>query len=491
MQVDPHLSQFRGSGKSGIYDPLSRPSAMANFSEITLKRNGKGYLLDDRFIYIKNREANNILYLKCHSWRTCSAKAKIQNGQAIITAAAHNHDLPDSVSLDFRSKVLSAAKNPTNARLSLGEIYHNTYLTEFRDQPAAAVANSVPSLSTLRSTMSAARSSYLPPAPTSLAEIDSAYLLQNCKTSNGYSFLLACSLPTEADRFFIFANTGYFERISECKELFLDGTFWTVPGIFAQLVTIHGEILGQVLPLVYILLPRMLQAGYEKMWESLKAVLQIHNLNLNGVETVICDFEPAALAAIRVCLPHVKIRGCFFHFAQAIYRNIDQTAYRNEPAYREKIRLIIALGHVPAVEKMLAIQDLRPILAQDPRVIYFFDDYFNRNWITGRPLDLWDWHNVEKRTNNHCEGYHSALKRFFKIPHLSMYKFAFVLLDSEKAVEKNFYNRLAGNPLPPVNADYARVAENISRLHAELSNRERTYVDFLRGISYNVPEMRN
>lgn len=461
--------------------------AMANFTTIGLKQNGTGYIISDsEFVFIVNRRTNNATFLRCLNRRTCKAKAKIQNGQATITDPIHSHGPHDIPALEFRAKVIDAARNPANARASVGEIYTSEFITHQRTHPGAA--NSVQSLASLASTLKEAKNSYLEKAPSTLAEVDTDYASTLHVNQDGYSFLQACALPNDPERFFMFGNTSYFPRVAHSPTIHIDGTFWTAPGILRQLVTIHGEICGQSFPLCYFLLPLKTELCYSKMWETLKAVLRPHNLDLTRISRVVMDYEAALVSATKIALPHAVVQGCSFHFSQAIYRNVDATAYRNEDGYKRRIRMIIALGHVPSAHKAVALQAVRPFLDQDPRVTQFIDRYFLPNWMNGRDPLLWDFYNVEKRTNNVCESFHSALNRYMKLPHLSFYKFVLVLGEEERMVEKRILNRLAGHPLPAKNVEYERLNAQIRNLHAEFPTR--TYEDYLRGLSYCVPDIR-
>ena len=50
---------------------------------------------------------------------------------------------------------------------------------------------------------------------------------------------------------------------------------------------------------------------------------------------VLLDFEKAAISAIKEVFPSCKVLGCYFHFIQAFWKNIQSKGltdeYRNEP----------------------------------------------------------------------------------------------------------------------------------------------------------------
>lgn len=463
------------------------------YRELTLKRNGKGYFAGD-YIYTKRREKDGIISLRCLNYSTCSATAKLRNELVYPSGVPHSHEPHDPSVYDFRAKLVSASKNPVLGRTSIGKLFESSLNEQLKHvQNPLEMAEKVmalPNFNTMRSTMARARSDILPPAPKTLADISQQFLLANCLVSDGASsFLISDSQDPE--RILVFGNLSYsLQRLAGAETVFIDGTFFVVPTVFEQLFTFHVFICGQVFPVLYVLLPRKTEAIYVKMWRMIAAILAVYHLNLQAWRTVVSDFEAAIIASVRNELPHVVHRGCFFHFGQCIFRSISsaglRTAYTDEPDFRALVQLIIAMGLVPSNYKMAFHGVLSTHLAQDQRALRFYNSYFVPNWLHGKPASLWDWHNVQNRTNNHAEGWHSGIKRFFNTPHLSTYKFIFTLLEEEKAVEKKIMARIGGAPLPPVNSEYARSNDRLMRLFAEFPNR--APLDYLMGCRFYAPE---
>ena len=62
---------------------------------------------------------------------------------------------------------------------------------------------------------------------------------------------------------------------------------------------------------------------------------------------VLTDFELATIQAIELAFPSTEVKGCFFHFAQALNRKISklglQVAYREDATFSRFVRQTVAL----------------------------------------------------------------------------------------------------------------------------------------------------
>ncbi|XP_052125888.1 uncharacterized protein LOC127749903 [Frankliniella occidentalis] len=96
-----------------------------------------------------------------------------------------------------------------------------------------------------------------------LAEIPPEFRM----TAKGKSFLLWDSYDDDDDsddgqeenvpqkRILLFAARSDLKKLAASGTLQLDGTFDPAPDIFAQILTVHGEVNNETLPLAYALLP--------------------------------------------------------------------------------------------------------------------------------------------------------------------------------------------------------------------------------------------
>lgn len=464
------------------------------FELVPLKR-GNGYLIDNH-IYIKNREKNGILFLKCQSFRQpCRATGKIQDGLAHILEANHSdHPVSSLPCLKFRAKLIDECKSPANAKSSVPEIYNrvkNESLSSCTSRmDRDALGNSLPAFSSLQRAMYEARAVTLPKAPTTLAEISGEYL--ETLTTDGANFVLVDTGAPDPDRILIFGNPHDLTRLGQAEEIHIDGTFWVTPHVFSQLVTFHCYVFGQSFPLIYALLPGKSQVVYEKLFQRVLLHLQACNIHLWALKTIISDFESGLIAAIRTCFPGILHRGCWFHFSQAVYRKIQQLGFQTDyqedaDGFKAKMKMLVALGLVPSTWKHHYFTILYQAYQEDQRFKKFCDDYFSPTWFGKFALPIWDFYGVPHRTNNNVEGFHSGLKKMFSVPHLSVYRFLKVLMEGERTVSSKLAGRIAGNPIPKPNPMYVTVDKRIRALQSEIA--VRPVLDYLYGCSFSVPNI--
>lgn len=166
--------------------------------------------------------------------------------------------------------------------------------------------------------------------------------------------------------------------------MFIDGTFKIVPVVYrefrssSQVYTFNVFFGDKIFPLLFALLPGKTMDIYVELLrilQNLRAELgSEQDLPLKWV-TIHLDFEQAAREAFLHIHRDVTLRGCYFHFCQAIYRHINEDStlrylFKNgHYEFNLATRRLMALAFVPhdavrwAYQKIVAdFQRFHPFL---------------------------------------------------------------------------------------------------------------------------------
>lgn len=183
-------------------------------------------------------------------------------------------------------------------------------------------------------------------------------------------------------------------------------------------------------------------------------------------ENFIIDFEKAEENAIRHCIPEVNIHGCFFHFSQAVFRQIQtlnlQQRYGNDFEFNTMIKKFVALAFC----RVNDVYDRYNVLA-DELLTNFGDtdenqnfiQYFENTWV-GRArrnplfsIEMWNCLNMTEihlpRTNNSVESFHKSFQTAFACHHPTIFKLLEALLNEQVRVN-SIYVRLEANEILPL-----------------------------------------
>jgi hypothetical protein len=271
----------------------------------------------------------------------------------------------------------------------------------------SAPVPSLPSASVLTRTANRRRETLRPPNPT---EID--FNLDETFIPEGF---LQKDVKTRHGRYILFASEAMLNKLSKSKTWYMDGTFKLVSRPFQQLYSIHafiksGHCVKQI-PLTFCFMSRRQQKDYEGVLQAL-----VQSLPEPPVVTeFIMDFEQAAWNAVSKIFPQATIRGCAFHWSQAVWRKIQslglQVDYRNNETMFKLCRRIMALPLLPAADIRSQFYRLQRHATTPPLQQLF--KYVEDNWIqtTLWPPESWSVFQSAIRTNNDVEGWHQRLNR--------------------------------------------------------------------------------
>jgi len=180
---------------------------------------------------------------------------------------------------------------------------------------------------------------------------------------------------------------------------------------------IFGEKNGFMLPCVYALCSSKSKEMYVELFKQIKLIL-IGDLDVmistNHYMPQVCltDFELAIMTALASEFSGITLKGCFFHFKQAIHRWISnhnyKTTYKTNNTFRIWINKLGALALIP-IDKIdiawanIKNQKIDGINLQPIRA------YFESTWLNVveqfKPL-VWNHFDfIGPKTNNDLEAF--------------------------------------------------------------------------------------
>ncbi|XP_052820018.1 uncharacterized protein LOC128245833 [Mya arenaria] len=201
----------------------------------------------------------------------------------------------------------------------------------------------IPRPSNLLRRVNRSRQKVRPKDPTSLDfEVDTDYLQE--------SFFIG-DVRVGDERHLMFSTPSQLQFLGQARRWYLDGTFRVVNRPFTQLWSVHaflqqGESVKQV-PLLYVLMSKRRKQDYVAVLQKLIEIME----EAPKVEGFVMDFEAGLWQALRSVFPGTQLKGCAFHWCQAVLRHVQHlglkaTLKRREGAH-QLIRKLLALPFLP------------------------------------------------------------------------------------------------------------------------------------------------
>lgn len=369
-------------------------------------------------VYICNKQFLGINWTR---WRTsCSSTVKtnvfdVKDDNAAIAIirrpTAHGHGSDDEMiqKEGFREAVKERVREDPSRPIK--RAYDATASTVERGGYNRLNRHSITDFSHIRSSVSRAKREEVPIIPRDVNDVN--VVGPWAETWNRDNYL------AHADNgwgVLVFATDENIKVLQQCSDLYLDGTFRTVPKPYYQYVTVHGCFHGRVIALVSCLLTGKTIGQYRQILQFLKA--KVRALTGHGMKPkkIICDFECALISAIETELPRSKICGCLFHFRQSLYRKVKELgltrAYKNDVDVQTTVSKLMSIGFLPLqlvrhnFNMVCQSQEFTRLCQQYPQLQRFVA-YIDATYFRGRfQPKLWNMYDRTRRnrTNNYVEG---------------------------------------------------------------------------------------
>jgi len=373
-------------------------------------------LINQSMRYVRNKATKTTLYWRC--WRNGCKASVTTNVFDVTNDNPHIHIR--SVSEHAHADDDAAMIRAESARHRMKNRVRNDPSRPIRRAYESVVADvsrsrrrtvTLPEFHKVRSALSRAKKELVPNIPTTADDVTIEGVW--AETWSSEPFLL------HQDNYWgivIFSTDENIEMPGRCTDVYIDGTFRTTPHPYTQYVTVHGKLGDSVMCLASCLLTGKTTAQYRKLIQCLRTNVRRVTHHRRQPQTVICDLEQALIIALQTEFPRTRIRGCYFHFTQNLYRHINELGlsrpYRRDYHFQRFIQKLLSLGYLPlpVVRQNFTLltnsQTAQPLFQQYPE-LHEFVDYIESTYFNGPFVPaMWNCFSRNRHTtsNNYVEG---------------------------------------------------------------------------------------
>ena len=235
----------------------------------------------------------------------------------------------------------------------------------------------------------------------------------------------------DGNNFVMFGTISGLMSLARTNDIFADGTFKIVNSK-GQLYTLHALINGKRFCCLSIKMNNRTSSLYKTVFSTIEHLANCLGFTIFRREVEFhCDFEKAVIGTMKDKFPQVMIRGCYFHFKQAIMKKVKSLGasdyYDNYQPFRNFVHRVSTLPLLPPSfvnSNVLSIlyrtfqQEVHSgklsasvrkngnncMLIAESLMKYMYNTWFKRF-----PPNLWNCFGSNNRTNNYCESFHHSL----------------------------------------------------------------------------------
>ena len=399
-----------------------------------------------------------------------------------VSVGTHDHsaDPLQTQQYKFRSDLRSESARTTRP---IPAIYDG--------QVASAAASGLRALPHLpykhvKSSMYRSRNKLIPPLPADTISVPTPLPQAFSETSANQRFLL---FQLQNNAAICFATDESLSLLERSPEWYMDGTFDSAPSPFGQLFTVHVFFGDKQLPAVFVLMESKSAQLYNDVFSELILQAAMKGVTLRPT-TVVSDFETGLLTSVKQVFPAAKHRGCYFHFCQAVIRNLGRHSvrelYMTDADFNLYVRKLLALAFLPpAIVRINSGPIISHIVRTWPSARPFVT-YFSRQWFDQCPPHFWSVYGIQRRTNNDLESWHMRFNRRVGRYHPNLWQFISFLKEEQAVVDSARTQLLQGHVIHRTNKKYARLNERLEKLSTEYRAGTRTADELLLGVAHNI-----
>ncbi|KAG0424447.1 hypothetical protein DMUE_6089, partial [Dictyocoela muelleri] len=203
----------------------------------------------------------------------------------------------------------------------------------------------------------------------------------------------------------------------------LDGTFYTSPIGFEQILIIHYVFFEKVISMMYVIMKRKNQNSYNKIFEIISK-----KIRTDSPKYIILNFEKALFNSLIYFFPNYILNGCYFNMTQIIMRFLKSSSlvknYKENAEFRKFVKYLLILPYFLQEEVMKKYNNLSKKINQKDENFKKVYEYFFRIFLTFenkhsiKNIAFWSINNRIindiPTTTNSCEPYHRYLNSKIK-----------------------------------------------------------------------------
>ncbi|CAF3691775.1 unnamed protein product [Rotaria sp. Silwood1] len=209
-------------------------------------------------------------------------------------------------------------------------------------------------------------------------------------------------------RSLVFSTYNDIVYLSQQQHWYGDGAFYTCPSILYQTYSIHACYDGISTPCIFTLLGGQSEEIYFDLFAVIFRKMMEFQLFIK-LRTITIDFELDVTNVFTKHYPTVTVRGCLFHYGQALFRKfVDiglKTPYKYDENLRDWFRSFAAISLLPLHHMLWGIQYLVDIRPNYPGTQEFLDYYHSTFGPFSRfpPYMYNHYRNITPRTINYLK----------------------------------------------------------------------------------------
>ena len=400
---------------------------MSNFKVTEGEKRGSTLWIYDGKGYIKDRELNDKIFLRCRRFKSdfCEGRAKIVLAENMLNiTTAHSDQCTDTAEvfsiIELKSTLKRRAENTTSSIRQL-----------FNDGVEGSIVADQICFPQLANSMVKRRRLMIPNIPQTPMEAYQVIVSDPNRFGKHFRSVVTGSNHSEVDpeMSLIFTSETMVSFIDEGNSVFLqlDATFSIVPQNFYQHLTIMVEEKDYMLPLFHILMTKKTESLYQSTFYEIKRLFP----NLHPIHMMM-DYERALDNSVKTVFPNIKLSGCRFHQNQAIYRKLTKLGmthlYKDNENLRKWVRNLMALVLLPAENieptfRILSSQSISNLTTTQHCKVQQLKTYYKKYWLKQVGCEKMSVFALRRKTNNDMEIYNRWIKKIFLSNHPNIFRY--------------------------------------------------------------------